>query len=115
MPVQDDLSIGIELDHEVDDFAFLVDVEHGRDEMLEITERLPFDVAIIEGVHAGEISYVMAYSRDTGRRLCSVGCKVTPPQSDASRAPVPVCRDHPKRNDSRRNHRVAPGSIPLVP
>jgi hypothetical protein len=48
MPVEDDLLVGFELDQEVDDPPLDIDIAHREQEVLELAERKPANVAIVE-------------------------------------------------------------------
>src|SRR6266540_2636701 len=50
MSVQKDLLVGFEFQNQIDELPFLVDVEHGKHKMLELSQFIPANIAIIEGV-----------------------------------------------------------------
>jgi hypothetical protein len=50
VPVWKNLLIGRELENEVDDFPGHIDVVHRKDEMLEITQLMPSNIAIVKDV-----------------------------------------------------------------
>jgi hypothetical protein len=52
-----DMLIGGEPENKIDDLAGLIDVEHRKHKMLEITEFVPLDIAIIEAMRRGPGSH----------------------------------------------------------
>ena len=46
--MQEDLLAGRKFEHRIDDLPWLVNVEHGKDEMIELAEFVPPNIAIIE-------------------------------------------------------------------
>src|SRR5919106_106430 len=48
--VEKDLLVGLEFENQIDELLLLIDVEHGKHEMLEIPKVVPPNIAIIEGV-----------------------------------------------------------------
>ena len=49
MAVQNDHLVGLEFDNKIDDPLLPIDVEHGKDKMIEVAQFMPSEIAIIEG------------------------------------------------------------------
>jgi hypothetical protein len=50
--VQQDLLVGFVFDQKIDDLLRDIDVEHGKYEMLEISQFVPTNIAIIESIRS---------------------------------------------------------------
>ncbi len=47
VPMEENPLIGVELENKIDDLILLIDVEHGENEMFEVSKFLPPDIAIV--------------------------------------------------------------------